>query len=402
MFLYPIKTWAFKIILYKGYQMKKFFFALAILSVCTSTIQAQSSVTISGTVDAGAIYSSKVYTKNNISNRITKDKFEVKSGHMQGSSIKFKGIEDLGDNLEAIFNIEVGFTDNNFNDTNHSTLFRRRSVVGLNGNFGKILLGRQTDFADLLNQYTSAADFGNFTANVGSSLNRLQGTPINNSVSYTTNNRDGFTGNILYGFSETVGKISFGQVLGIGGKYENGPLTLGINFNRSKQDTTPSNFLVLINNNSLNSKNAIKTLNLIANYQCGTVRIYGNWSRVRQYLNTASFTELTTSNRLTHATLKLSEKADMYEIGTTYALNPTLKLFASMEHTRAVFNGLYGKGNLTQLNLGADYWLSKRTDIYAVISNIYSSKMTNPGIIGNFTTNNASQTAFGIGIRHKF
>lgn len=75
-----------------------------------------------------------------------------------------------------------------------SNLFRRKSVVGLSGGFGTVLLGRQTDFADTISAYTAVADFGGVVANSGSSLNRLQGTRTNNSVSYTTANLSGFTG----------------------------------------------------------------------------------------------------------------------------------------------------------------------------------------------------------------
>ncbi|MFX5709757.1 porin, partial [Acinetobacter baumannii] len=83
-----------------------------------------------------------------------------------------------------------------------NTLFRRKSVVGLAGGFGTVLLGRQTDFADSISYLTSVADFGFMTGSVGHNLDRLEGTRSNNSVSYTTNNMGGFTGNLFYGFGE--------------------------------------------------------------------------------------------------------------------------------------------------------------------------------------------------------
>ncbi|MFX5656462.1 porin, partial [Acinetobacter baumannii] len=81
----------------------------------------------------------------------TGSKFGVNSAVIQGSRIGFKGVEDLGGGLSAVFNLEPGFK----NDTGAlddskttNTLFRRKSVVGLAGGFGTVLLGRQTDFAD--------------------------------------------------------------------------------------------------------------------------------------------------------------------------------------------------------------------------------------------------------------
>ncbi|MFX7854123.1 porin, partial [Acinetobacter baumannii] len=77
-------------------------------------------------------------------------------------------------------------------------------------------VGRQTDFADTISAYTAVQDFGGWVNNSGSGLDRLQGTRTNNSISYTTNSLNGFTGNLMYGFGETAGQTSAGQSFGIG------------------------------------------------------------------------------------------------------------------------------------------------------------------------------------------
>lgn len=141
-----------------------------------------------------------------------------------------------------------------------SNLFRRKSVVGLSGGFGTVLLGRQTDFADTISAYTAVADFGGVVANSGSSLNRLQGTRTNNSVSYTTANLSGFTGNLIYGFGEQAGKTSAGQAYGIGGKYDNGPLGLGINYYQSKAGSTPSDTSLIPAAGATNANTALASL----------------------------------------------------------------------------------------------------------------------------------------------
>lgn len=59
-------------------------------------------------------------------------------------------------------------------------------------------------------------------------------------------------------------------------------------------------------------------------------------------------------------------------------------------------------------SLGADYWLSKRTDLYAFVANIRASDMANTGGLGDVTGNavtgnaDASQNLVALGIRHKF
>jgi predicted porin len=311
-----------------------------------------------------------------------------------------------------VFQLEAGFkNDTGALDDSKSTntLFRRKSVVGLAGGFGSVLLGRQTDFADTISSYTSVADFGGVTGNVGHNLDRLEGTRTNNSVSYTTNNLNGFTGNLMYGFGETAGSTSSGQAYGLGGKYDNGPLGLGLNYYQSKNGSSPSDTSLLTGTAGATTYAATtygstgaKVLNLVASYQVGPARVYGNWSRVKQDLNTAAFTGLTTSStRSTAATLALAKKADVFEIGTAYSLTPSLKLLAAVEYTTASFDGLNGKGKLTQYNIGSDYWLSKRTDLYAFVSNARAKDMKSQGVTET-SGSDASQTQVTVGVRHKF
>ncbi|MDR9851984.1 porin, partial [Herbaspirillum huttiense] len=176
-------------------------------------------------------------------------------------------------------------------------------------------------------------DFGGVTGAVGHNLNRLEGTRTNNSISYTTANLSGFTGNLMYGFGETAGQTSAGQSFGIGGKYDNGPLGLGINYYQSKQGATPSDTSLLSTATATQAGNsAYKGLNVVASYQFGPARVYGNYSRVKQDLNTGSPTAVAAK------TLGAANKADIYELGTAYSLSPSLKLLGAVTHTRADFN----------------------------------------------------------------
>ncbi|WP_413458596.1 porin [Herbaspirillum huttiense] len=394
--------------------MKKSLLALAVLGAFAGAANAQSSVTIYGIVDTGVVYQSKVATAAGG----TGTKFGLNSGIIQGSRIGFKGVEDLGGGLSAVFQLETGFTNDNgglqgSDASTGSNLFRRKSVVGLAGNFGTVLVGRQTDFADTISAYTAVQDFGGWINNSGSSLDRLQGTRTNNSISYTTANLSGFTGNLMYGFGETAGQTSAGQSFGVGGKYDNGPLGLGINYYQSKAGATPSDVSLIpatsttasVNTLAANSgSTAQKVLNVAASYQFGPARVYGNWSRVKQDLNNqANLTAVGVGSltSVTNRTLARSNKADIYEIGTAYSLTPSLKLLAAVDHTRANFDGVSNKTKLTQVSLGTDYWLSKRTDLYAFLAYTKASDMVNPGV-SDSTGTDGNQGAVAVGIRHKF
>lgn len=365
--------------------MKKSLLALSVIGAFAGVAHAQSSVTIYGLVDTGVSYNSNVAKAGDTTN--TGNKFALNSGVINGSRIGFKGVEDLGGGLNAIFQLETGFSnDTGANDSKTGELFRRKSVVGLSGGFGTVLAGRQTDFLDDVGALTSVADFGGIVGNVGSSDARLQGTRSNNSIRYNTANLNGFTGSLIYGFGEKAGATSQGQAYGIGGKYENGGLGLAAAYYQSKgngADTASTSQAVAAD------KTAVKTFTLAASYQINeAARVYANWSRTK--FPSALTTQV--------------EKQDAYDLGGSYLLSNNIKLIGSVQHAR--LNQIDApKGKLTQVNLGADYLLSKRTDIYTVVSYLKAKDTLNPGIgkdNAGASNRDGNQTAVNVGIRHRF
>ncbi|SDY34766.1 Outer membrane protein (porin) [Collimonas sp. OK242] len=393
--------------------MKKSLIALAVLGAIAGAAQAQSSVTIYGIVDTGIVYTSKVSTGKGADgfSNANGSKFSVNSGIIQGSRLGFKGVEDLGGGLKALFQLEAGFNNDNGalngQDKGTTNLFRRKSVVGLGGNFGSVLLGRQTDILDDVSQWTSVQDFGGVTGAVGHNLDRLEGTRTNNSIRYNTPDLSGFTGSLIYGFGETAGKTSAGQSFGLGGQYANGPLGLFAAYYQSKLGATASDTAVL--NGTFPSGNvgdtALKTFSLGASYQAGPARLYGNWSRTKQPLaisSTLGTTGVLQANSFTVGGFN-NTKADIFELGVNYAVTAPLHLLASVQYNKLTFaDAGSAKGKLTQINLGSDYFLSKRTDLYAFVSNLRAKDAINPGVFGDSTGSNNNQTAVAVGIRHKF
>jgi len=393
--------------------MKKSLIALAVLGAIAGAAQAQSSVTIYGIVDTGIVYTSKAVTATGG----TGSKFSVNSGVIQGSRLGFKGVEDLGGGLKALFQLEAGFNNDtgalNGQDKGATNLFRRKSVVGLGGNFGSVLLGRQTDILDDVSQWTSIQDFGGVTGSVGHNLDRLEGTRTNNSIRYNTPDLSGFTGSLIYGFGEAAGQTSNGQSFGLGGQYANGPLGLFAAYYQSKLGTiggTNASDTSILGNTSFAGHGAagdtaLKTFSLGASYQAGPARLYGNWSRVKQplaYASTPTATGSIPTGSFTVGSFN-NTKADIFELGVNYAVTAPLHLLASVQYNKLTFaDAGSAKGKLTQINLGTDYFLSKRTDLYAFVSNLRAKDAVNPGVYGDSLGNTGNQTAVAVGIRHKF
>lgn len=112
--------------------MKKSLIALAALAATTAF--AQSSVTISGTLDAG-VMNQKFDNGTNVTN--------VSTGSNGASRLRFVGVEDIGNGTKANFWLEMqpSFQDGT---TSAAGLFNRGAWLGLSDTtFGEIRLGRQ-------------------------------------------------------------------------------------------------------------------------------------------------------------------------------------------------------------------------------------------------------------------
>lgn len=383
----------------------------AVAGGAVNVAHAQSSVTIYGIIDTSVNYTSKALVSGSTN---TGSKLSVDSGINSGSRLGFKGNEDLGGGLNAVFQLEIGFksdtgaldgTNNGVANTN--TLFRRLSVVGLNGNWGTVLLGRQTDTALQYNQWTSVVDFGGIVGNVGHNLDRLEGTRVNNSIRYNSPTFSGLSGSVLYGLGEVADKTSAGQSFGVGLQYANGPLGLFTTYYQSKLSAdataTSSDTATLVAGNGKAGDTALKVFSLGASYQAGPARLYGNWSQVKQPLATTA--AVPTTGILPSGYViggANNDKANIFELGINYALTPTLALISSVQRTNLSYAGTSNSGKLTQLNIGTIYSLSKRTDIYTVLAHLRASNTYNPGAEGTAAGMNNNQSVFTVGLRHKF
>jgi predicted porin len=112
--------------------MKKTLVALALTGVLmgvASGAYAQSSVTIYGTLDAG------------MSRRTDTDVTAV--GKRDNNKLGFRGVEDLGSGLKALFQLEIRYEpDTGAIENTVRPLFQGQSRVGLQGDFGTLRFGR--------------------------------------------------------------------------------------------------------------------------------------------------------------------------------------------------------------------------------------------------------------------
>ena len=183
--------------------MKKTLLAASLLGAFAVSAQAQSSVTLYGTLDAGLVFSN---------NQLGHSNFQQGSGSVSNTLFGVRGNEDLGGGLHAIFTLESGFNLNNGAFKENGTMFNRQAYVGLKSDqYGQITLGRQYDsMVDYLAPISAAGyGYGNNLAAHPFDNDNLDGTfSVKNSVKYTSANYNGIQFGGLYGFSNAAGQFS--------------------------------------------------------------------------------------------------------------------------------------------------------------------------------------------------
>jgi len=336
--------------------MKKSLALAACLAVAASAAQAQATVQISGLVDAyvGSIEMSGDSARKSV----------VGSGGMTTSWYGFSGSEDLGGGLKASFAIN-GFFRTDTGEAGRfgpDTQFSRDAFVSLSGGFGTVALGRgkAPNFLPTI-MFNPLGDSFTFTPLV---LHMNQNTPNwvranssdtgwSNQITYTSPDLSGLKTNVHYQVGEVAANNSEKNI-GLNLLYSAGPLGLTAVWERNQ-----------VSNPSPVTLNATRKLWMLGgSYDATVIKgfiTYGNAS-----------SSLTTFQEL--KTLSLGASAPV----------AGGKVLAAYAKTKAE-----GGSKRDTVTVGYDYFLSKRTDVYAML-------------MRDKVTSFDSGTSLGLGVRHRF
>ncbi|WP_293760327.1 porin [uncultured Aquitalea sp.] len=140
-----------------------------------------------------------------------------------GSRLGFKGTEDLGNGLKAIWQVETGFAlDGTGKDGTSSsgTFANRESFVGLGSAYGSLRMGNLSNFQD---SDMAQVDYWEYNSNaLGLGVFTRDDTRIKNAVRIDTANFGGFKGAFLYGTKEDLSNQSKDrETYNLGLSYEN-------------------------------------------------------------------------------------------------------------------------------------------------------------------------------------
>lgn len=188
--------------------MKK---SLIALTLAALPVAATADVTLYGTIKAGVqTYRSVEHTKGKVS------KVETGSEIADfGSKIGFKGQEDLGNGLKAVWQLEQGASVAGTN----TGWGNKQSFVGLKGGFGTIRAGSLNSPLKNTKNNVNAWESGKFTGNVLEISGMAQREHRYLSARYDSPEFAGFSGSVQYAPKDNSG--SNGESYHVGLNYQN-------------------------------------------------------------------------------------------------------------------------------------------------------------------------------------
>jgi predicted porin len=372
-----------------------------------SNVHAQTNVTIYGVLDDAFVYSSNQGGHANVYQR---------NGNLVGSKLGFKGTEDLGGGLQALFVLESGFNVDDGSASSAGVLFNRQSFVGLSNPIGTVTAGRQyTPYYLFVGPVGPTSSLTGATGAHPGDIDGLDTTiRINNSVTYTSPIFGGAQASAQYGMGEIAGASNSGATYSAALKYEMSALRLALGYLNMKNGPTQGatfdsrasgSFSASPINKGYLSAGSVQYLAAGARYKIGSLELGLNGSNVQYKPTSASlFTHTATFNTLGFL--------------ATYQLTPTVFVSGGYSYTKEkAANGITDPARYQQIALEQTYSFSPRTAVYLLEAYQYAKGRTlgaagmgNPvsavAVVGDSQTGTPSsgnnQTVVMLGIRHAF
>lgn len=295
----------------------------------------------------------------------------VNSGDQSASRFGLRGSEDLGNGLKAIFNVEAGIAiDTGAADS--SGLFQRRAVVGLDGAFGTVTIGRE--YSPIANVAAVTDEFGQgfYGSNLSAFGTNRATRRLANSVNYKTASFSGF--NLLAAYSageKTTGPS--GDLKGVGAEFKQGGLYLGLAYHTLKRLDTAND----------------------KEYGAGAAYTFADMGGFSGFEIKANYLGADPAGA--------NNKFKQYNIGAGYPFGAN-KILVNLQQNK-LEGGLKGNG----WAVAYSYSLSKRTNLYASYASLNNNNQAVFGL--NSASNNVTPAAttlgadpsvLALGIRHSF
>ncbi|WP_416243829.1 porin [Azospira sp. APE16] len=361
--------------------MQKKFIALAVAALASGAAFAQSNVQVYGVADFGLAVNGSA-----LNGTTTGQNTRFDSGIASGSRLGFKGTEDLGNGLKALFNFEMGLTLDDGASAQGRT-FGRQSYVGLTGGFGTVIGGRiYTPHYSLMAQIDpfgvgTAGRANNLFASSRIAAGLYDPIRVNNTVAYVSPSFSGLSVTAAYGTNSLDNQESAAntsnqnRLFAIAPTYTNGPLTVGLNYHQVKLD---GNALI----GGAGSDGKLSSYTLAGKYDFGVLALSGAYG----------------SNKV-EANGNDADKVRNWLIGVSAPIGAKVVLKASYNNLKDKLND---NADAKQFAIGADYLLSKRTKLYTAFSKISNDDNAAYTVAHASGGSGNNESQFNLGINHSF
>jgi predicted porin len=384
---------------------------LALLAVTGFNVaQAQSSVTVYGILDVGYIGTNYRGTAGNETGKQNTNAFG--NNAETSSRLGFKGVEDLGGGTSAFFTVETGLNPNN---ATASTFNNRQSFVGLQQKgIGNFAIGTQntpihkavgvTDPGQINNmmgnvifattpQANGNSGAGNYTKSTSSSgTSDAYTVRVSNALTVTSDTFAGFTGTGLVVANNvnqtqtdaTTGGTTNYNGWGLGVNYEWQKLLLTANYQALKSFqsaatlTSPTPALWTTAGGGTNTQD--NQTYIAGTYDFGILKAYAQYinRKVTDTLNTGYYAQ---------------RKAEQIGVRGFFATRIEGWVSAGLGQA-TTFGAGQPTANFNAYQLGSNYWLSKRTNLYAIYGQTQTASVSpNAALAGS---------NYAVGVRHTF
>jgi predicted porin len=343
--------------------MQKKLIALAVAGLASTAAFAQTNVTIYGLVDYGYAYRFDGRGLDSATNRINNagkpnSASQLNGGQQSGNRLGFKGTEDLGNGLKAVFLLEQGYQLDTGASASTDSFYNRQAYAGLSGGFGTVVGGRlytpHYTFVSGLDPF-GAGTVGRYNnvysvvagAVPGSAFGNLTDpVRVDNALAYISPSFGGFTvtgafSNNASGNDSLSNNARNNTVYAVLGQYDSGALKLGANYHYIAAGT------------------GLQAIDNVQNFTVG-----GSFD-----FKVAKVMALYSWNEIDYATAAVKDMTlNNFMLGATV---PFGKFAAKGSYIYS--DGNSAIGDAQQLALGLDYNLSKRTNFYTAYSWIDNS-----------------------------
>jgi len=429
--------------------MKKSLFAVAALTAIAGTAQAQSSVTVYGLLDMGYVgANTKAVTAAGVTTKTQVSQFG--QSQEQTSRLGFKGTEDLGGGASAFFTVEMGLTPQNpaiggatakdgFQSTDQnggSSLDNRQSFAGLKKNgLGQFAFGRQYTPIFNAGAATDASQYANVIGNViyngssvagqdasggnSGSVNSSFTNRASNALTVASDKFAGFSVSGMYALNnqnQTQGLTTQGTTAGGNTNWNGWGLSADYTWNKLYLTAAYQSFKTQYSNvvySAANNQNlgagvtggqsiaagalfspqitSDKQTYAGATYDFGILKAYAQWVG-RKIQDDVTYTSVAAGTQLNKTA---------QQIGVRSYITPTIEAWASAgngKYTGPVTTaGTPASLSFFGYQLGSNYYLSKRTNLYAIYGQTQSTSGSS-GVAGSGSSGNQ----YALGMRHTF